>query len=276
MPRMLGKLPRSFDQTIPHAASMRLMPASMGLALPSIPKSVNYFKGMPANLGMMLNGPDPSEPGALQLGDCTIAGPHHADQVWKWNASGLIAPTEQGPGVLADYVAFCGYVPGNPLTDQGGNEQNVLKDWMTVGMTNPDGTKDKIVGFVEIDPTNPDYIRRAIAECGVVYFGADIPEEWTEIGGSGSNWGLSNGPIAGGHCFIGCGFDPDQFLITSWGINAVNLDVAALKYVTECYAPISEDWVNATGMTPFNLPMNVIQQTMSTINMADRYRASAG
>jgi hypothetical protein len=262
--RKLGAQPRAFDQRIPHLSSLRLMHLVKGVVLPPIPASLNYFQGMPADLGMMLNGPDPSDPNALVLGDCTIAGAHHAPQIWDHN-SGVPMVASTNDNIVDDYSDACGYVRGRPDTDQGGIEQSVLKYWMTDGMRRADGTRDKLLGFVEIDPRNISDIKQAIAECGVVYFGANVPEEWTEVQGPGGTWGMA-GPGIGGHCFLGGGYTPDNILVTSWGINALNLtNLACQNYVTECYALFSANWIAKTGKVPFGLDMSTVRSSIQAI-----------
>ena len=68
----LGRLLRTYDPRIPHLSALRA-----GQTPPTPPASIDYTKGMPANLGMMLND---------TLGDCTCAAVYHAIQVWSFNA----------------------------------------------------------------------------------------------------------------------------------------------------------------------------------------------
>jgi hypothetical protein len=68
----VGRLHRTYDASIPHLSALL---AGQTLAPP--PAWVDYTKGMPAKLGMMLND---------TLGDCTCAAVYHAIQVWTHNA----------------------------------------------------------------------------------------------------------------------------------------------------------------------------------------------
>src|SRR5271157_3954546 len=85
--------------------------------------------------GMMMND---------TLGDCTIAACGHALQVFT---GGKI--TESDKMIESYYSKWCGYVIGDPTTDNGGVELDVLNGWRT-------STFDSHVldGFVQPQPQN--------------------------------------------------------------------------------------------------------------------------
>jgi len=83
------------------------------------------------NWGMMLND---------LLGICTIAACGHALQVFTKGAI-----TEPDVTVASYYSKWCGYVVGDPATDQGGNEETVLSNWKTQGFAG-----HVLEGYVEI------------------------------------------------------------------------------------------------------------------------------
>lgn len=60
MRNKLGRLPRTFDQRVPHLSSLRLMGS---IQLPALPNEIDNAIGLPADLGIMLND---------RLGDCLI------------------------------------------------------------------------------------------------------------------------------------------------------------------------------------------------------------
>ena len=150
---MLGRLPRAHDPRIPHLSALLA-----GKTLPPPPAQVDYTKGMPKNLGMMMND---------TLGDCTCAAFYHALQVWSFNASKRKSiDTEPDGDVEKLYELACGYKPSQGGEGPGGNEQHVLKYLLTkgapMGPTAP--TVHKIDAFVEVDPRNTDDVKRAINE----------------------------------------------------------------------------------------------------------------
>src|SRR5271163_2129655 len=161
----LGRLHRTYNPTIPHLSAL-----VAGQTLPPPPASVDYTKGMPANLGMMLND---------TLGDCTCAAVYHAFQVWTFNATkGKSMDTEPDSDVEKLYELACGYKPSAGGEGPGGNEQHVLKYLLNKGApTGPTGqTTHKIDAFVEVDPRNTDDVKRTINDCGLAYIGFNVPQ----------------------------------------------------------------------------------------------------
>jgi hypothetical protein len=261
--RRTGRQPRSFDQAVPHWSSLRL--ARRGIAPPPIPPVLNWRKGLPAQLSIMLNGDTPGNPSAPILGDCSQVGLRRLRTAWLWNAAGVLvndddALVEQG------YSESTGYVRGNPATDLGGNLQDVLKWAMVTGMPTANGGRDKIIGFIEIDARHPGDIRRAIAECGGVYCGGALPASWMEIS-PGDTWGVS-GPGVDGHCTVGLSYDETGIGMDTWGFAVPTTEAAVERYYDEIYAVVSEDFVMKTGKTPFGMTMADVFATMGPLRMA--------
>ena len=64
-----------------------------------------------------------------------------------------------------------GYNPSNPETDQGGNEQLVLQHLKDIGIPLKDGSRDKMVNFLEVGPKNNEHIKTVINNFGLCYIG---------------------------------------------------------------------------------------------------------
>ena len=254
--RKLGRKPRSFNPTVPHMHAMR------GVQQAPLPSALSWLHGMPPDLGMMLNGPTPGNPSALQLGDCTCAGLTHARQVWSFNAAGQMV-TLPDDYVLELYQQGCGYVLGDPSTDQGGNEQQLLTFCQQTGIPTPSGP-DKILGFVELNVSNIEDIKRAIAEGGAVYLGINIPEAWCEAP-VGSTWDATDSPSAGGHAIIGAAYDPDKLLTVSWGSTWAMTWAGFAQVCEEAYLVVDRTWVNAKGSTPFNMSLDALEAAMQNL-----------
>jgi hypothetical protein len=198
---------------------------------------------MPANTGMMLND---------SLGDCTCAGAGHARQVWSFNATGTMLAVPDS-AVLTLYEAM-GYVPGNPQTDQGCVEQDVLTYWLQKGF---DG--NELTAFVEIDPANLQDVRQAIFDCGLVYIGIDVPA-YLENGltAPGSVWDVdpsADNSIVGGHCVLLVGYDSSAatFVVKSWGDTYTMTSAFFSARTDEVYGLVDADFIAATGQTPAGL-----------------------
>jgi hypothetical protein len=237
-------------------------------SIPTVDSSFSWLKNGPKNWGMMLNGPTPGNPNAPQLGDCTIAATGHIRQSWALNTTGnLWSPTDDD--IEAGYSQACGYVPGNPDTDQGGNLQTVLKDWMGPGLPGNAGGKptDILLGFFEIDPRNLDDVHEAIAWCGGLYAAGALPESWMSWE-PGQIWDVAE-QGSEGHCISIFGSDRNvKKTCISWGFEIDITDDAFSEYITELYAPISTDWCRATGVTAFGAPLPAIEAQFQSIALA--------
>ena len=127
-------------------------------SLPPPPPAKDWTVGI-TGWGMMMND---------TLGDCTIAGVGHAVQVWTANTGGIV--TVPDSTIETYYENWDGYVPGNPSTDTGGIELDVLTDWQKQGF---DG--HALMAFADPKFTNLVEIRQSIALFGGVYIGLCLP-----------------------------------------------------------------------------------------------------
>lgn len=242
----LGRLPRTYDSRIPQ---LRDLPSRA--IIPKIPDTVNYAAKLPANLGMMLND---------VLGDCTCAAVGHSEQVWTGNAqSTMITPTDAEIEQL--YENACGYVPGNPSTDNGGVEQTVLGYWLTNPVDN-----NKLAAFIEINPNDIQEVYRCVWECGVVYIGLNVPSYMMDIP-PGGTWDLNpaaDNTSIGGHAVIIVGYLPNgNFILISWG-QVYYMTKAFWKVnVDEAYALANSEWIESTGKTPVGLTLPELKALMS-------------
>jgi hypothetical protein len=256
-----GRLPRTFNPSVPHMSSIRQMKA---FQRPQIPFEVHNEDKLPLDLGVMFN---------ATLGDCTCAAMGHAEQVWTALARGAMV-TVPDSCVLDAYEAACGYRPADGpggASDGGGVEQSVLAWWMNTGLLQADGSRSRLLGFAEIDPRATYDICEAIYECGLVYIGFEVPRLLPE-NPAGALWsgGVDLGPNDGGHCVILTGYhDPvaPLFDVCSWGM-PFRMDAAfAAKYVDEAYALFSDLWTSAAGKSPYGLDLATIEAQMAAIRI---------
>jgi hypothetical protein len=227
-----------------------------GRSLPPPQPTVNYLQGMPANLGAMKN---------LDVGCCTSAAYYHARQVWSFNANPPI-DTQPDPEVVALYEATGGYVPGNPSTDQGAIEQDVLSYLLNTGAPLANGSRAKLAAFFEVDTRNIDDVKRVIAACGVAYIGAEIPAS-IMAGTPPKLWDATarETDIAGGHAVVLAGYDADTATFISWGDQyRMSWNWFSL-YVDEVYALIDPEFVERTGLTPAGIDLKTLEGQMEAI-----------
>lgn len=249
-----GRKPRIFDPRVPHYSALKFMRATA----PSIPTSCDWTALLPilCNLGMMLND---------QLGDCTSAAAYHARQVWTANANPPI-DTQPDTEVETFYEESCGYVPGDPSTDQGGVEQHVLSYWVQQGLPLTNGGSDKLLAFVEIDPQNIADVRTAIFECGVAYLGMTVPQYLVD-GPPPDTW--DTGPLSDeGHAVIAVGYDETAktIKIVSWGRTYEMTEALFSEAVDEAYGLADQTWIEKTGATPLGLTAAQLQSQITAIS----------
>jgi hypothetical protein len=238
----LGRLPRKNNEKI------RMM-GSLKRRLPIPPLACDNTRGV-TNFGMMLND---------MLGDCTCAAVYHARQIWNGD-------TQPDSSVEELYERACGYLPLNPSTDQGGNEQDVLTYLLQNGMPLADGSVDKIVGFIEANHRNLDEVKLAVEQFGVAYIGLSVPSNIFDMFGTPSaRWEYDPKATSEGlHAVVVVGYDEDSFTIVSWGSLYKLSYEFFLNQVDEVYAIASNDWLKQ-GKTPLGLDMAALQALMTEL-----------
>jgi hypothetical protein len=202
-------------------------------SLPPPPPAKDWTAGL-TSWGMMLNN---------SLGDCTIAGVGHAVQVWTTNTGGTV--TVPDPTIEKYYEQWDGYVPGNPSTDQGGVELDVLTNWQKQGF---DG--HTLLAFADPKPANLVEVRQSIALFGGVYIGLSLPltaqtqDVWDVVKGGGAN---AKKGSWGGHCVFVAKYDGASFTCITWGQLKTMTLAFWKKYVDEAHALLGQNWINTKG-----------------------------
>ncbi len=253
-----GLLPRQHDQAIPHYSSIRTMRA---VQIPPLPFEMSNDT-LPDDVGVKLND---------RYGCCAIAGPFTFMQITVKQAMGSLLQIPDNC-VLQAYEEVGGYQPsaaladGSNPTDGGCALQDVLKYWLNVGFPMPDGSRHKILGFVEVDPRDKQDMCEVAMECGAVLIGMDVPRLLPED--PGSDWGAGGlGPIEGRHCVILPQYrDPASptFGVRSWG-SKYNMLPPFDHNVDEAYGVIDPYFIGANGRTPWGLDLEAWQSLMQAI-----------
>ena len=250
----LGKLPAKHD-------SRNLKLAAYLKASPPIPPAQNWYLKPEANLnfswGMMEND---------SLGDCAVAGPAHIEMVWSFNVGTPFVPTDAQ--VIAGYTQVSGYQPGNPQTDQGCVLLDVLKNWNTTGLFG-----HTIKAYTQINPQNLEHVKTAIYLFGAVDIGLLLPASaQSQVG---QIWSVTDldlkGDAApgswGGHCVVIGKYDDaaQEFTCLTWGQEQRMSYNFFRTYCDECYAPLSNDWINSSNLAPNNIDMPGLLSDLTTV-----------
>jgi hypothetical protein len=255
----LGRLPRSYDPLIPHYSAL-----VAGRTLPPPPPQIDYTRGMPRNLGMMMSD---------TLANDTCASFYHALQVWTFNAS-KSKSMETEPDITVEmlYELACGYKPQQGGEGPGGNMQQVLKYLFRKGA--PVGShgqgRYKITAFVEVDPRVVNDVKSVIAHCGVAYIGFSVPQYIVPHNGTPpAVWDIENknNNIVGGQSGVLAGYTSAGARLISWGQYYTMTWSFFAKYVDETYAIADSTWIGGGGKTPAGLTAAELEQQMQALEV---------
>lgn len=214
----------------------------------------DWTKGV-TSFGMMLND---------QLGDCTCAGVGHAAQIFTLNTDPAML-TAPDSDVEHIYEKWCGYVPGDPSTDQGGVEPVVLNKWRANGFFGRD-----LLAYADPDPQDQEHVQLSVDLFGGNYIGLGLPltaqsqvgNLWSVVGNPSTN--PNSAPYSwGGHCVFVVAYDSDGLTCITWGGLQKMTWGFWSTYVDESHALLGRDWVEK-GISPsdFNYKQLLADQAL--------------
>ncbi len=233
------------------------VPRLDGLAMPvQLPPPVQDWHSRVASWPMMLND---------QLGDCTCAAVGHAIQQWSTYAGAPLVMSDAQ--VQALYAAAAGYRPGDPATDRGAVEADVLACWTRPGVDMGRAVPDVLTGFAEVAPADHAQVRQAVAWFANLYIGLALPLSAQRQGVWDVPRGGARGQGApgswGGHAVLVVGYDPQGLVCVTWGALKRMTWAFWDAYVDEAYALLSRDFVTTTGTVPDGLSWAQLQADMA-------------
>jgi hypothetical protein len=245
----LGKLPPRVD---PRTLQMAKYLVSSGGPLPAPPARRTWSQAASPAWGMMKND---------ELGDCTCAAAGHAIQVFSANAEAEITPTDDQ--ILAAYEGACGYVPGQPDTDRGGVELDVLSYWQKTGIAGV-----QIEAFAACEPGNHTHVKAAIDLFGGCYIGLALPASAQRQ--VGSVWSVVAGPSAepgswGGHAVFVPDYDRHGLTCITWGQPQRMTWGFWRKYTDEAYALLCPDLWAPNGVAPSGFDIAALRADLALV-----------
>lgn len=175
--------------------------------LPAAPPSLDMSSSSTSALRDVL--------GNDSVGDCTIADALHFEACASALAGQLVTPTTAE--ALSIYSTISGYVPGNPSTDTGCDEDQVEDYFLRTGF--PNGSK--LLGAVHLDAGNRPELMIACFLFGGLSICAELPDAWVSPfpAGDGFTWDVAAADQNNGHCFFGYGYDLAAGVkIDTWGL----------------------------------------------------------
>jgi hypothetical protein len=195
------------------------------------------------------------------VGDCVIARLLHQIMGWFSVANAGQPKTFSTDQALQIYSAITGYVPGDPSTDNGTDPDAACTYWQNTGIFG-----DKIAGYANVDITNIDLIRFAMATFGGVGLAFDVPAYIMQVP-AGGDWSETPGvdtTIEGGHEIYLVGYGRRGFRAVSWG-STYTFDLNFLgKYGQNIDAVVSPDWIKQSGVSPSGLNLSGLLADLPT------------
>lgn len=188
-----------------------------------------------------------------RLGDCTCAALGHAVEAWTTYAAGntLTLPVS---AVLNLYEAVSGYNPVTGANDNGAVEQSVLQYVQQNGLGG-----HKIRAFAQVNHTDLTEMKQALDLFGSVYVGFQVPQSAENQFGAGQLWTVVPGsPSVGGHAIDIQKWDADYIYAVTWGKLQPMTPEFWLTYGDEAWVILTDDWINAQGMSPVGLNIDAL------------------
>lgn len=217
-------------------------------ALAPPPPSVDWSRGI-TDWGMMCND---------TLGCCTIAGAAHAVQVFSANVVGEV--TISDADIVGYYGRWDGYVVGDPTTDNGGIELDVLNNWKR-----DEFVGHQLIAYADVNCANDTQIRQAISLFGGLYIGFQVPNFVMQSFPAVWDVVPKDGGIDGGHCVFVVGYDDTTLSFISWGKVYKMTWAFWAKYVDEAHALLSHDFLSANGFNPMGFNLLQLQTDLECI-----------
>lgn len=163
-----------------------------------------------------------------ELGDCVIAAGYHLIGLLTGLATGTPYLASKA-SLLHDYSAIGGYVPGDPSTDNGCDEETALNFWMRKGFA--DGSK--LLGWLAVNPKSVAEVKAAFFLFENLLFGVGLPDKWIEPfpEKDGFVWDFA-GPANpnNGHAFMAVAYTKDGVIIDTWGLRGLITWEAIAQY----------------------------------------------
>ena len=178
-------------------------------------------------------------------------------------AAATVVPTVDN--VISLYSAVGGYVPGNPATDNGCVEVDMLQYLAKTGFLG-----HKADAFGSIDPANQDHIKWSTLLFGSCRLGLNLPGYAEDQFERGQPWDVSTvgNQSIGGHDVPVVDFRGGLFYVFTWGRVQLMTPAALVAWSEEAHSTLFFDWVREQGQSPSGLDLNTLAQKMQSVDLA--------
>ena len=223
--------------------------------LPAVPDAFGHANLIERKSWGMLGNDD--------IGDCTIAGAMHAVMLWKRIAKS--SATFSTADALDDYRDACGYVIGDPRTDQGGDMLSVASYWRQTGMRDTSVGRHMITAYMNLDAGNLDHLDLACYLFDAVGLGVELPHSAESQFRAGEPWSVvSNDPLEGGHYIPYIQKTGNIRQVVTWGGLQDVTEAWLRKYLREVMVYVSPEYL-VDGKSPLGFAMQELLDDLEEI-----------
>lgn len=198
------------------------------------------------------------------VGDCTFVSCAHQTQAWTRYAGKQIVLPDQD--VLGAYSTVTGWNPDTGEHDDGARLRDVLSFWRKNGI----GGR-RAIAYVAVEPEDHEEVRFAAHLFGGLVIGIDMPLSSETQFRKRATWRPVNDETGmagswGGHATRVGKYDGRYLTCTTWGVTQRLTWSFWDRYVSEAWAVLSPDWLDATkGVSPTGLCMDELLADLQRI-----------
>lgn len=199
-------------------------------------------------------------------GDCTIAGPMHAVMLWRAIAKSPFPTVFTNADAMDDYRDACGYVFGDPTTDQGGDMNQVASYWRQTGMRDASAARHKITAYLGVSADNLAHLDLACYLFDAVGLGVMLPSTAEKQFIAGEPWTVvDNDPTEGGHYIPYVGKTAGNIRqVVTWGGMQDVTEAWLQKYLREVMVYVSPEYL-IDGKSPLGFDMQELLDDLEEI-----------
>lgn len=228
---MLGCNPRKWGVTAPLLFAKYLTPE-----LPPPPTKVYWEYKIPeAAWGMFGND---------TIGDCTCASIAHMIMMVTAHTGKLFIPEKKE--IIKMYSEVSGYDPMTGRNDNGSDLPTVLNYWRDRGISG-----HKILQWGDISVNDVNAQKQAIHIFGATDDAVQLPDSAMRQIHDEEPWDIEHKyRIIGGHSIPRFGYGSQGCTCVTWGKLQQGSWDWWIRFLMECCAVVTEDWIKADGLTP--------------------------
>jgi hypothetical protein len=186
------------------------------------------------------------------------------------HAAGTTVPSFVAQDAVNLYEPVGGYIPGDPSTDQGTDNDVLVKYWESPGVTcAADNSIHTIAGSIAVDPTNDLECQIAVYEFASLFCEWNMPitaqgQSTWKVVGDGQTGDSAPGSW-GGHDTVTLAYSGSTLDINTWGLWTPVEKAFRAAYAIGFFAVVAQDMLGRTGVSPTGLDWTALVADLQKI-----------